>query len=77
MDREDARLVHFATAVSAFSIVTIGLDPVVYADRRSQRRGRMDCRVKPGNDDVINRSRGADASEFCRRPRVKKIRPSK
>ena len=27
---------------------------------------RMDCRVKPGNDDIEERSRGAGAPEFCR-----------
>ena len=26
---------------------------------------RMDCRVKPGNDEIENRSRDACASEFC------------
>jgi hypothetical protein len=36
----------------------------------------MDCRVKPGNDDVKNRSRGAHAPELCSPPRPrKKIRP--
>jgi hypothetical protein len=30
--------------------VTTGLDPVVHAERSSARRGCMDCRVKPGND---------------------------
>jgi hypothetical protein len=27
---------------------------------------RMDCRVKPGNDETEDRSRGAAAPEFCR-----------
>jgi hypothetical protein len=30
-----------------FDLVTTGLDPVVHGDSR----GRMDCRVKPGNDE--------------------------
>jgi hypothetical protein len=40
-------------------LVTTGLDPVVHADvpsiqhRTEQLRGRIDCRVKPGNDAVI------------------------
>ena len=32
---------------------------------------RMDCRVKPGNDDVRDRSRDACASELCLPPRAK------
>jgi hypothetical protein len=34
----------------------------------------MDCRVKPGNDDVRDRSRDAYASEPCLPPRAKEIR---
>jgi len=38
--------------------------PVVHADaphavRSSERTGRMDCRVKPGNDEIESRSRDA------------------
>jgi hypothetical protein len=33
-------------------------------DKQSGRRRPMDCRVKPGNDDVKNHSRDAAASEF-------------
>jgi len=46
-------------------LVTTGLDPVVHAEapqmtkRNCKRHRRMDCRVKPGNDDMRNRSRGA------------------
>jgi hypothetical protein len=32
----------------------------------------MDCRVKPGNDDVRDRSRDAYASEACLPPRPKR-----
>jgi hypothetical protein len=49
--------------------VTTGLDPVVMltSSKRndaalSEPNPRMDCRVKPGNDDAKNHSRGADAS---------------
>jgi hypothetical protein len=38
-----------------FIFVTTGLDPVVHADSPNGRRGRMDCRVKPGNDDLALR----------------------
>jgi hypothetical protein len=32
----------------------------------SERSCRMDCRVKPGNDDIESHSRGANAPELCR-----------
>jgi hypothetical protein len=31
----------------------------------NERHLAMDCRVKPGNDGVKKRSRGASAPEFC------------
>jgi hypothetical protein len=47
------------------SLVTTGLDPVVHADpphasphRFEKRTGRMDCRVRPGNDERIAESEG-------------------
>jgi hypothetical protein len=40
----------------------------------SARPIRMDCRVKPGNDEMERRSRDASASEVSARPRTKKIR---
>ena len=46
--------------------VTTGLDPVVHGEaprsstvRISRFHRRMDCRVKPGNDEIKSRSRGA------------------
>jgi hypothetical protein len=42
----------------ALHVVTVGLDPMVHSDAQRakeaelrMRRGRMDCRVKPGNDE--------------------------
>jgi hypothetical protein len=42
----------------ALRVVTTGLDPMVYSDAQRareaglrMRQGRMDCRVKPGNDE--------------------------
>jgi hypothetical protein len=48
----------------ALHVVTAGLDPAVHseAQRASEtelrmRRGRMNCRVKPGNDERRKRAR--------------------
>jgi hypothetical protein len=41
--------------------VTTGLDPVVHADSSLARPYRMDCRVKPGNDD---KSSGPQCGDF-------------
>jgi hypothetical protein len=35
--------------------------------RSSKLTRSMDCRVKPGNDEIENHSRGADAREFVSR----------
>jgi hypothetical protein len=57
-----------AHAFAPPSFVTTGLDPVVHAEARQTENARrntsepslgMDCRVKPGNDETENRSRGA------------------
>jgi hypothetical protein len=36
--------------------VTTGLDPVVHAEPPTVRQCRMDCRVKPGNDEEGQRA---------------------
>src|SRR5579862_5913026 len=59
-------------------LVTTGLDPVVHAEakhRKSERFLSMDCRVKPGNDDVRNRSR--DASHPSHATNGTKVSPPK
>jgi hypothetical protein len=52
--------------------ITTGLDPVVhFAVQRSRQAGlnmrpvRMDCRVKPGNDEVRERSRDTPCPGFA------------
>jgi len=51
-----------------------GEGPAVHAEAKQtvsfqKRRRRIDCRVKPGNDDTKERSRGAFfASEVCLMP---------
>jgi hypothetical protein len=60
-------------ACLALSLVTTGLDPVVhdemrllkYTARMNERPCHMDCRVKPGNDEIKIRSRDASAPELC------------
>jgi hypothetical protein len=54
------------------SIVTAGLDPAVHSDSEHMRRCPMDCRVKPGNDEIEDRSRDASAPEFCKSRHVKR-----
>jgi hypothetical protein len=44
-------------------IVTTGLDPVVHADSSHILRRRMDCRVKPGNDERVYRANSAGEKE--------------
>ena len=41
----------------------------------SKRASRMDCRVKPGNDEIGSRSRHTFVPEFCLQPHTEKIRP--
>jgi hypothetical protein len=41
---------------------------------KTKRRRPMDCRVKPGNDDMEKRSRDASAPESCRHGRKRKRR---
>ena len=55
-------------SVLALSLVTTGLDPVVHtevpyvrASRQRELKSRMDCRVKPGNDE-LTRASGAPSS---------------
>jgi len=60
-------------ALAPHSLSPPGFDPVVHAEvQRIKRHGRtnepplcMDCRVKPGNDEIKMRSRDAPAPEFC------------
>jgi hypothetical protein len=57
-------------AARSLSIVTTGPDPVVHADVQrvnnaanlSKPTRRMDCRIKPGNDDAENHARLRRAS---------------
>ena len=62
----------YGIGLYASTFVTTGLDPVVHADEPliqsatlAKRLRCMDCRVKPGNDEMKNRSRGASAPEAC------------
>ncbi len=67
MPRQGAQRPHLIIAERSLfsSFVTTGLDPVVHLNfrnnngRQCERQLRMDCRVKPGNDDVKNCSRDA------------------
>ena len=62
----------YGIGLYASTFVTTGLDPVVHADEPliqsatlAKRLRCMDCRVKPANDEMKNRSRGASAPEAC------------
>jgi hypothetical protein len=43
----------FVASARLLFAVTTGLDPVVHAEPPNERRGRIDRRVKPGNDDNL------------------------